>query len=158
MRASEPYLSTERNRTSVKHGLAKNAYLAPMGVQVRTHTRREKTRQELKAESYVRDPNTISGRITLRMEELGLQASDLAEPAGITITGVQYLLKGASKYPRPTTLFGLADFLGLEPRYLGTGKGPRLIAEAMTTKRQPLLHGKEGAVSHDKSARNRKTR
>lgn len=104
----------------------------------------EKTRGELKRESYERDQGLFAGRVTVRMEELGLQATDLAEACGVTVTAIGFILTGSTKYPRPDTLFALADQLGLEARWLGTGKGRRLTGSAVERKR--LLAGKEGAV------------
>jgi transcriptional regulator with XRE-family HTH domain len=130
MRASEPYLSLPVNHASLKHGLLKKAYLARMGE---------------KEESYVRDQKLFSGRVTVRMEELGLQATDLAEACGISVTAIGYILKGSTKYPRPETLFALADKLGVEPRWLGTGEGTRLAAT--TPHRDVLIRGREGQRS-----------
>lgn len=135
MRASEPYLSELGNHASLQHGFVKIAYLAPMG---------EKSREQLKQESYVRDQRLFAGRVVVRMEELGFQATDLADATGVSITAIAFILQGATKYPRPETLFALADFLGLEPRWLGIGEGKRLTASQPQRKR--LLTGKEGAV------------
>lgn len=102
----------------------------------------EKTREEVKLESYERDQRQFSGRVTVRMEELGLKATDLAVATGLSVTAVGFILTGSTKYPRPETLFALADRLGLEPRWLGTHKGPRLVHG--TPERQVLIRGQEG--------------
>lgn len=101
----------------------------------------EKSREELKQESYVRDERVFAGRVTKRMDELGLQAKDLADACEISITAIQAILKGKTKYPRPETLFDLADKLGLEPRWLGTYKGPRLVAS--TPERKVLIRSQD---------------
>jgi transcriptional regulator with XRE-family HTH domain len=111
----------------------KIAYLAPMG---------EKTREQLKLESYVRDQRSFAGRVVVRMEELGLQASDLAAACGVSVTAVGFILTGSTKYPRPETLFALADLLGLEARWLGIGEGKRLSA-AVQHERKRLLTGRD---------------
>lgn len=116
----------------------------------------EKSREELKRESYVRDQRLFAGRVTVRMEERGLTATDLAEKIGVSITAIQAILKGNTKFPRPETLFALADLLELEPRWLGVGEGPRLTHVAGSAKRQVLRTGREGAVSPVKSMRNRR--
>lgn len=124
----------------------KNAYPALMG---------EKSREELKQESYIRDQRLFAGRVTVRMEERSLTATDLAEKIGVSITAIQAILKGRTKFPRPETLFALADLLGLEARWLGIGEGPRLLHEIKSAKRQVLRAGREGAVSPVKNVRNR---
>lgn len=139
MRASEPYLSEERNHAWLKHGLLKKAYLPPMG---------EKTRKQTKLESYVRDQGEFSGRVVVRMEELGLQATDLAEATGLSVTAIGFILTGSTKYPRPETLFALADKLGLEPRWLGTHKGQRLVATTQSS--VVLIRGQEGKKHRSK--------
>lgn len=105
----------------------------------------EKSREELKQESYVRDQRVFAGRVVVRMEELGLQAKDLAEACGVSFTAIGFILTGATKYPRPETLFALADALKVEARWLGIGKGTRLTATLHERKR--LLAGKEGEVT-----------
>lgn len=103
----------------------------------------EKSREQLKQESYVRDQRLFAGRVVVRMEELGMTATTLANATGLSVTGIAFILTGATKYPRPETLFTLADFLKLEARWLGIGEGPRLLPIA--TERKRLLTGKEGA-------------
>lgn len=115
----------------------------------------EKTREEVKLESYERDQLLFSGRVTVRMEELGLQATHLAAATGLSVTAIGFILNGSTKYPRPETLFALADFLGLEPRWLGTHKGPRLVAS--TPQRDVLIRGQVGKKSVS-AERNIKTR
>jgi transcriptional regulator with XRE-family HTH domain len=124
MRVSETYFSETVNHGSLKHGFLKNAYPAGM---------KEKSRQELKLESYERDQNTIAGRVTVRMEELGFQATDLANATGLSVTGVAFLLTGSTKYPRPETLVKLSDFLGLEIRWLAIKEGRREAEERALT-------------------------
>lgn len=136
MPTSETYFSTSVNHASLKHGLLKTAYLAAM---------REKSRGELKQESYERDQRLFAGRVTVRMEELGLQATDLAEACNVTVTAIGFILKGSTKFPRPETLFALADYLGLEARWLGTGKGQRLLTG--TQQRRVLIRGQEGKTA-----------
>lgn len=106
---------------------------------------KEKTREQLKHESYIRDQRLFAGRVVVRMEELSLSAKDLADATGISFTGIGFILTGATKYPRPETLFALADYLGLEPRWLGIGEGKRLNA-AIQSERKRLLTGRSGAV------------
>lgn len=125
MRAIEPCLSDSVNHASLTHGFLKNAY--PRGM-------REKTRQELKLESYERDQDTIAGRIVVRMEEKGLTASDLAAATGMSFTGVGFILTGDTKYPRPETLVRLSDLLDLEIRWLAVKEGPRERANAQADK------------------------
>lgn len=108
----------------------------------------EKTREEVKLESYERDQRLFSGRVTVRMEELGLQATDLAEATGLSVTAIGFILTGSTKFPRPETLFALADKLGLEPRWLGTHKGQRLVAG--TQSGVVLIRGQEGKKQRSK--------
>lgn len=127
----------------------KNAYLAEM---------REKTREETKLDSYIRDQSLFSGRVVVRMEELGLQATDLVKPSGVSITAVGYILRGETKYPRPETLFGLADFLGVEARWLGIGEGQKERANSHTIKHISAARGSVRAKAAPADGRKEKSR
>lgn len=108
---------------------------------------REKTRQEIKLESYERDQDTIAGRIVVRMEEKELKASDLAAATGLSVTGIGFILTGATKYPRPETLVKLADFLELEIRWLAVKEGPRDAKERALTQ-ATLSQSRADTVKH----------
>ena len=71
-------------------------------------------------------PDYISDRINARMAELAMSAADLARRCHVSRAAVTGWTKGSSPNIRPHHLVNIADALGLEIRYLITGKGQRL--------------------------------
>lgn len=69
---------------------------------------------------------TITDRINAAFLASGLKQSDLAERAGVSKQTVNGWLKGRVENIRPENLFSAADALGINARWLATGKGPRL--------------------------------
>jgi transcriptional regulator with XRE-family HTH domain len=70
---------------------------------------------------WVRDQATLAGRITTRMEQLGLRPTDLANHCGISVTAVGWWLRGDAKNLKLDYLFKIADKLEVDPRWLATG-------------------------------------
>lgn len=63
----------------------------------------------------------IGDRVRRIREKRGLSQSGLAKSAGITKEGVSAIERGTTKTPRPTTLYALADALGVPDRWLVVG-------------------------------------
>jgi transcriptional regulator with XRE-family HTH domain len=55
----------------------------------------------------------------------GLSQADLARRCGVTRASVNGWLQGRTVNIRPDHLFAAADALGVEARWIATGKGPR---------------------------------
>jgi len=73
-------------------------------------------------------PHTITDRLVevfAAAERDGLTQADLARRVGVTRATVNDWLKGRAVSIKPPHLFALADALGIEPRWLATGQGPR---------------------------------
>lgn len=119
----EPYLNGGN-----KHGYEGAAY--PRGMVKRTKKKR--------GEDWIRDQATLAGRITTRMEELGLSPTDLAHHCGVSVTAVGWWLRGETKNLKLQYLFALADRLGLEARWLGIKEGPKAIGAALDEIRSTL--------------------
>lgn len=81
-------------------------------------------------EATMDSPKLIGQRIDEAIRHRGTQQSTVARAAGITPQALSRIISGDTKQPRPTTLFGIADALNYEARYLATGKGPRTKEEA----------------------------
>jgi len=74
-------------------------------------------------------PNDISDRINARLEEIDMLATRLADHCNVTRAAVTGWTSGNTKHIRPDHLLMIADVLGLELRWLISGKGPRLNSE-----------------------------
>jgi transcriptional regulator with XRE-family HTH domain len=64
-------------------------------------------------------------RLAEVMQERGITAAALAAALGLTRQSISLLLSRDSKAMRPENLFAAADFLGVEPRWLAIGEGPK---------------------------------
>lgn len=58
-----------------------------------------------------------------------VRAADVARAIGITKAAMSDILHGKTKQPKPENLLAIADFLGLELRWIISGKGPRTKEE-----------------------------
>lgn len=65
----------------------------------------------------------FSDRLREVMDELQVKPAELAGAVGVSISAVLQWLGGTTKSLKPENLFAVADALGLEARWLGTGKG-----------------------------------
>jgi transcriptional regulator with XRE-family HTH domain len=72
----------------------------------------------------------IGQRIAVRLEELGMLPTELASRCGVSRAAVSGWINGTTKNIRNDHLLMVADTLGLEIRWLISGKGPRLAAQA----------------------------
>ena len=63
------------------------------------------------------------------MAELGMTQAELARRCHIDRSAVNQWLNGSVKNIRPENLVALADALGLEIRWIITGRGPRLAKQ-----------------------------
>ncbi|HEX7112732.1 MAG TPA: helix-turn-helix domain-containing protein [Mizugakiibacter sp.] len=68
---------------------------------------------------------TIGERVREERELQGYHQEDLARAASVSKMAISLLESGTTKNPKPSTIFAVADFLGLHPRWLATGKGPK---------------------------------
>lgn len=64
--------------------------------------------------------NTLGERIERAMNEKGLKRKDLADALGISTMAVGDLINNKTKKPR--YLVEIADTLGVDPKWLQTGK------------------------------------
>jgi len=55
---------------------------------------------------------------------------DVARAIGVSKAAMSDILNGKTKQPKPTNLLQIADFLGLEIRWVISGIGPKTRAEA----------------------------
>jgi len=78
------------------------------------------------------EADTINDRIAHRLEELGMSQAELARRCHVDRSAVNQWVKGPVKNIRPEHLVMIADALGLEIRWLITGRGPRLARNAPT--------------------------
>ncbi len=70
---------------------------------------------------------TIGERVRRTRERRGLSQTALAKSAGITKEGISAIERGGTKNPRPTTLYAIADALGVSDRWLANGgKEPKV--------------------------------
>jgi transcriptional regulator with XRE-family HTH domain len=58
-----------------------------------------------------------------------MQQVELARRVGVSKAAVSHWLDGTTKFIRPEHLVSIADALGLELRWLITGRGPRLAKD-----------------------------
>lgn len=71
--------------------------------------------------SRIRPMETIGDRVRRIREKRGLSQTKLAKSAGITKEGVSAIERSTTKNPRPSTLYALADALGVPDRWLVAG-------------------------------------
>ena len=64
-------------------------------------------------------------RLKEARKEAGLTLEKLAVEAGVSKQSIALIESGKTKGPRSNTLFKIADTLGVEPRWLATGTGPK---------------------------------
>lgn len=112
---SEAYLNNQ-----VKHTCAAPRYRGGMS----------KTKKK-RGQDWIRDETKLAGRLTNRMEEKGLKPVDLAGWCSVSVSAVGQWLHGSSSNLKLENLFTLADKLGLEPRWLAIGKGPKQKSDAV---------------------------
>jgi transcriptional regulator with XRE-family HTH domain len=86
---------------------------------------------------------TITDRLVSVFRESGLSQSELARRVGVTRASVNGWLQGRAVNIRPHHLFPLADQLGVEARWLATGRGPR--------DKQPMSNGELKLISEYRS-------
>jgi transcriptional regulator with XRE-family HTH domain len=94
-----------------------------------------------KKHDYETDPGTMGGRMWLRMQEKGVTPLELADEAGVTVTAVTHWLKGKAKNMKAENLFVVADYLGLEARWLTLKDGPKERANSRTVKHASVFRG-----------------
>lgn len=70
--------------------------------------------------------SSITDRLTLALHESGLTQAALGRIVGVTRGAINGWLRGRAVNIRPEHLFAAADALGVEARWLATGKGPML--------------------------------
>lgn len=68
---------------------------------------------------------TFHQRLAEAMQERGISGSALAAALGVSRQSISLLLSKDSKSMKPEHLFAAADFLGVEPRWLAIGEGPK---------------------------------
>lgn len=64
-------------------------------------------------------------RLKEARKEAGFTLEKLAAEAGVSKQSIALIESGKTKGPRSDTLFKIADTLGVEPRWLVTGTGPK---------------------------------
>lgn len=74
------------------------------------------------------EQQTLAGRIVERRQELGLTPAHLAHAVGVSISAVLQWENGKTKNLKNEYLFALADALNVSPRWLATGRGPKVAA------------------------------
>ena len=67
----------------------------------------------------------ITNRLADALRASGLTQAELARAVGLTRGSVNAWMQGRSQHIRAEHLFAVADTLGVEARWLATGKGPR---------------------------------
>lgn len=72
------------------------------------------------------DLSKLPERVLSALRAAGMTQVELARQAGIKRASVNDWVKGRSRYIRPEHLFRAADALGVSPRWLATGRGPRI--------------------------------
>ena len=86
-----------------------------------------KSKADRELEGSLAPPDSMGGR--LRAERTArdpvLTQGALAEAAGISVQSISGLERGTTTALKPENLFPIADRLGVNPRWLATGKGPR---------------------------------
>jgi len=84
---------------------------------------------------------TIGERLKFALDAKGdragtrFTASDLARACGVTRQAVSQWMLGQSTNIRPDNLVCVADWLGVEVRWLATGDGPMLKRDTLTLDR-----------------------
>lgn len=73
---------------------------------------------------------------------------ELGKATGFSRQTLHKIEIGTTKNPQPDTLFAIADALGVEGRWLGTGKGPRTPIARLTRDQQRWLDV-QGVLSAD---------
>lgn len=68
---------------------------------------------------------TFAERLAEAMQGAGINAASLAAAVGVSPSAVSQWLSASTKNMRPEHLFAAADVLGVEARWLATGRGPR---------------------------------
>lgn len=68
---------------------------------------------------------TIQKRLEELLAESGTTQTALAKQVGVKRGAISAIVRGRTKNPRPAHLFLIADALGVEPRWLATGQGPK---------------------------------
>jgi len=66
---------------------------------------------------------TIGNRLKQLLAETGKTQSAVAKAAGVGRGAISAIVTGRTKNPQPEHIFLIADELGVEPRWLATGKG-----------------------------------
>lgn len=77
-------------------------------------------------------------RVQAELQRSGRRPADLARALGISRASISDWLKGATGQPKPENLFVCADFLGVKPQWLLTGKGEK-YAEQLEEDETELL-------------------
>jgi len=70
-------------------------------------------------------PMSIQERLADLLAETGKTQTEVARHAKIGRGAISAIVRGRTKHPQPEHLFAIADALGVEPRWLATGRGPR---------------------------------
>lgn len=73
--------------------------------------------------------NELKDRVEWSLCYSGTKATELASHLGVNRSAIYAWLNGNTKEIAPRHLFIAARFLGVEPEWLGTGKGPRTSLE-----------------------------
>lgn len=71
------------------------------------------------------NPMSITNRINERLRETGIKPSELARAVGTSKGAITAWMNGGAVNLRPDNLVAAADCLGVEIRWLATGKGPK---------------------------------
>lgn len=103
-------------------------------------------------------PKLLGDRIRARREELGLNPVDLAKAAGVSISAVLQWESNKTKNLKLEYFFAIADFLKVEPRWLGLGKGRKEIDTPSTPISQPVFRRSIHYQKSGKSGAKRMTR
>lgn len=75
----------------------------------------------------------LGDRLRIALKEAGKTQQELADYLGISKSAVSAQMLGSTKEISAKNLFRAARFLGVEPEWLGTGKGPRTPGERLAT-------------------------
>lgn len=75
----------------------------------------------------------LGARLRWALQQSGHTQQDLARHLGISKSAVSQQVNGDTKEITPKNLFRAARFLGVEPEWLGTGKGPRTPLERLAS-------------------------
>lgn len=75
------------------------------------------------------ETQTINDRIRQRMADLGISQAELARRCHIDRSAVNQWVKGTVSNIRPDHLLCIADALGIELRWLISGRGPMLARQ-----------------------------